>query len=113
MNILPSLETHFKDAIRTHGAKPEDVVFILSQETKDAFGRTPDAMEATSFLNQKFPGVEIKFDEDFEGMESSVVFNLTNGCLGTSPSIIPLSLTRTNNHLVMFIEDFWNKVGFC
>ena len=63
-------------------------------------------MEARSFLIQKFPGVGIKFYEEFEGMESSVVFNLTNGSLGTSPSIIPLSLTRANNHLVIFIEDF-------
>ena len=105
-NILASLETHFKDAIKTHGAKPEDVVFILSQEAKDAFGRTPGAMDTTSFLKQKFPGVKIKFDQDFEGMESSVVFNLTNGCLGSSPGIIPVSLTRANNHLVIFIQDF-------
>ena len=63
-------------------------------------------MVATSFLKQIFPGVDIKFDDDFEGMEKSVVFNLTNGSLGSTPSIIPLSLTRANNHLVIFIEDF-------
>ena len=63
-------------------------------------------MEATFFLNQKFPGLEITFDEDLEGMESSVVFNLTNGCLGTIASIISLSLTHANSHLVILIQDF-------
>ena len=46
------------------------------------------------------------FDDDFEGMEKKVVVNITNGSIGTSPSIIPLSLTRANNHLVIFSEDF-------
>ena len=63
-------------------------------------------MEATTFLNHKFPGVDIRFDDDFEGMEKSVVINITNGSFGTTPSIIPLSLTRANHHLVIFIEDF-------
>ena len=39
-------------------------------------------------------------------MESKVVFSVTNGSIGTSPSIIPVSLTRANNHLVIFTEDF-------
>jgi hypothetical protein len=63
-------------------------------------------MEATTFLHNTFPGVEVKFDDDFEGMEKLVVVNITNGSIGNSPSIIPLSLTRANNHLVIFSEDF-------
>ena len=75
----------------------------MTQETKDY-----DAFPAFSFLNEKFPGVEIKFEDKFEGMEKGVVINITNGSIGTSPSIIPLSITRANNHLVMFIDDFRN-----
>ena len=104
-NILPSLESHFFDVINKQGAKPEDIVFILSQANNR---RTLDAAEAKVFLTQKFPGVEIKFGDDFEGMEKAVVFTLTNGSLGDCPSIIPLSLTRANSHLVIFIEDFRN-----
>jgi hypothetical protein len=52
--------------------------------------------------------VDIEFDDDFEGMEKPVVFNITNGSIGTSPSIIPLSLTRANSHLVIFSQDFQN-----
>ena len=63
-------------------------------------------MGATTFLKQKFPDSVVKFDYEFEGMESKVVFSVTNGSIGTSPSIIPVSLTRANNHLVIFTEDF-------
>ena len=105
-NNMTSLKSHFNDAIKTHGAEHKDIVFILSQDAHDATSRTSEAMAITSFLNQTFPGIDIKFDDDFEGMEKMVVFSLTNGSIGSTPSIIPLSLTRANNHLVMFIEDF-------
>ena len=75
-------------------------------EAKEEDTRLSDALSATAFLREKFPQVDIKFDDDFEGMEKSVVFNLTNGSIASSPSIIPLSLTRANNHLVIFIQDF-------
>ena len=88
-----------------YGAKPEDTVFILSQ---DPSRPCTDALPATKYLSQKFPGVEIKFDDAFEGMEKAVVVNLTNGSIGTSPSIIPVSLTRANSHLIIFCEDFRN-----
>ena len=105
-NNLDSIEKHYKDAIENHGAKPEDIVFILNAEAKDTDSQPSDALDANSFLRNKFPHVDIKFDDDFEGMEKSVVFNMTNGSIGSKPSIIPLSLTRANNHLVIFIQDF-------
>jgi hypothetical protein len=101
--IMKPLLSHFSDAINIHGVKPEDIVFILSQGNSRA---CPDAVPAMQYLSQKFPGVELKFDDEFEGMEKAVVVNLTNGSIGTSPSIIPVSLTRANSHLVMFCEDF-------
>ena len=63
-NIEGDLEYHFSDVI-AGGAKPEEVVFILNQEGQ----KFTDALPSISFLNDKFPGVDIKFDEDFEGME--------------------------------------------
>ena len=103
---LKSLTTHYSTAIKTHGAHPKDIVFILNTESTDDNNKTPDAMEASTFLKKNFPEVDIKFNDDFEGMEKSIVFNLTNGSLGGTPNIIPLSLTRANNHLVILIEDF-------
>ena len=100
---LSALEFHYSEAINKHGARPQDIVFILNQANAES---VPDALDATNFLQQKFPGVTIKFDDEFEGMESKVVFGLTNGNIGTSPSIIPVCLTRANEILVVFIEDF-------
>ena len=95
------LESQLSDAVKVHGAQPEDIVFILSHHAKDY-----DALPAFSFLRDKFPEVEIKFEDEFEGMEKAVVFNITNGSIGTSPSIIPVSLTRANSNLVLLCKDF-------
>ena len=38
-------------------------------------------------------------------MEAPCIFNLTNGNIGKSATIIPLSLTRATSHLVIFSED--------
>ena len=54
--------SHYSDVINVHGAKPEDVVFILSPQST-----CPDEIPAMEYLSQKFPGVDIKFNEDFEG----------------------------------------------
>jgi hypothetical protein len=102
-NNIEALKSHFSDILSVKGAKPDDVVFILNQSGNI---RCQDALEAGSFLGQNFPGINVMFDDDFEGMENKVVVNITNGSIGTSPSIIPLSLTRANNHLVVFSEDF-------
>ena len=53
-----------------------------------------------------FPEAQIKFNDEFEGLESSVIINLTNGSLNTYPSLVPLSITRANSHLIMFLEDY-------
>jgi hypothetical protein len=106
-NILKPLEMHYSDALNKCGANPEDVVFIVNQ---DKGARCTGQISAASFLHTKFPGVDLKFDDKFEGMEKPVVFNLTNGSIGTSPSIIPLSLTRANRHLILFAEDFRNML---
>ena len=81
-NNLTSLKSHISEAIEKHGATPQDIVFILNQGNSVP---VPDALEATVFLQKQFPGVTVKFDDEFEGMEGKVVFNLTNGSLGSSP----------------------------
>jgi hypothetical protein len=95
------LESYYLDAVTCQGVKAEDIVFILSSAATAA----DDAAAAETFLSNKFPGVVIKFNDAFEGMENSVVFNLTNGSLEQVPTIIPWSLTRATNHLVIFCED--------
>ena len=97
------IESHYFGAFNVQGAKPEDIVLILSHHTKDY-----EALPAYSFLYEKFPGLEIKIQDEFEGFEKSVVFNFKNDSTGTSTSIIPVSLTRVNSHLVIFSEDFRN-----
>ena len=101
-NIEKPLLTHFSDVLNVDGAKPEDVVFILNTASENI----PDAVPAVQFMKQKFPSnVEIKFSQEMEGMEKKVVFNLTNSSIGLYPMMIPLSLTRANNHLVIFCGD--------
>ena len=68
-NILIPLESHFLDTLNIHGANPEDVVFILNNENRQT---CLDEALATAFLNEKFPGVSIKYDDSFEGSLSNL-----------------------------------------
>ena len=67
---LSALEFHFSEAINKHGARPQDIVFILNQANAES---VPDDLDATNFLQQKFPGITIKFDDEFEGMDDYVL----------------------------------------
>ena len=64
-NFEKPLESHYSDAVNVQGAKPEDIVFILSRDSAGV----PDAIPAMQFLNQRFPGVDLRFNLEFEGME--------------------------------------------
>ena len=102
--ILPSLKTQFLDATKNLGSEVQDVIFILSQGKSPV--QDPEASLAKAFIAKEFPGVDCKLNDQFEGMEKKVVFSITNGSIGTTPYIIPVSLTRATNHLVLVIEDF-------
>ena len=103
-NILSSLKNQFLDATKNLGADVQDIIFILSQGKSPV--QDPQASLATAFIAKEFPGVDCKLNDQFEGMEKKCVFSITNGSIGTTPHIIPVSLTRANNHLVLVIEDF-------
>ena len=98
---MPAIQQSVTEAESLIGADPSEMVFILSQEKF-----IQNKFQVTSFLRKVFPAISVKFQREFEGMESCVVISLVNGSLRDCPSILPLSLTRANSHLVIFCEDF-------
>ena len=43
---------------------------------------------ARSWLEQKYPNLKVKMEDEFEGQETTVVIAIANGDIGDSPSMV-------------------------
>ncbi len=43
---------------------------------------------ARSWIEQKYPNLKVKMEDEFEGQETTVVIVIANGDIGDSPSMV-------------------------